>query len=54
MKYLADTDKCTLVKHVRPLIDRMKEHKRSVQRIDTNNSLAVHVKETSRHLMGEC
>ena len=36
------------------LIDRTKEHKRSVQRIDTNNSLAVHVKETSQHLMGEC
>ena len=36
--YIGDTCKT--------LIDRMKEHKRTVQRIDTNNSLAVHVKET--------
>ena len=35
------------------LIGRMKEHKRTVQRIDTNNSLAVHIKETSHDILWE-
>ena len=35
------------------LIDRMKEHKRPVQKIDTNNSLAVHVKETLHDISWE-
>ena len=34
-------------------IDRMKEHKRPVQKIDTNNSLVVYVKETLHDISWE-